>query len=204
MSERGKTRVVLHSASELLSSPTVRANSRVLKNDDSSPTVRANSRVLNNDVSSPTVRVNYTVLKNGDSSPTVQANSRALRNDDSSPTVQVNYTVLKNGDSSTTVQVNSTVLKNGDFSPTVRVNSTVLKNDSLSLLNTLSIPCGKLGLPYLGKPGCSSRKSSAVHSCQCWVYSQVSRQWYGSQSLGFLTCAQMMHAILNTRAVRTP
>ena len=40
-----------------------------------------------------------------------------------------------------------------------------------------------------------SRKSSATHSYQCVQYLCVSKQWYGCQCLGFLTCAQMlMHA----------
>ena len=37
----------------------------------------------------------------------------------------------------------------------------------------------------------SSRKSSATHSYRCMQYSPVSRQWYGCQRLGFLTCSQM-------------
>ena len=42
----------------------------------------------------------------------------------------------------------------------------------------------------------SSRKSSATHSYQCEQYFRVSRQWYGCQSLGSLTRAQvLMHAI---------
>ena len=42
----------------------------------------------------------------------------------------------------------------------------------------------------------SSRKSSATHSYQCVQYFRVSRQWYGCQCLGFLTCAQKsMNAI---------
>ena len=48
---------------------------------------------------------------------------------------------------------------------------------------------GKFGSSYLGK-------SSATHSYQCVQYFHVSKQWYGCQCLGFLTCAQMsMHAI---------
>ena len=42
----------------------------------------------------------------------------------------------------------------------------------------------------------SSRKSSAIHSCQCVQYFHVSRQWCGCQCLGFLTCVLMlMHSI---------
>ena len=43
---------------------------------------------------------------------------------------------------------------------------------------------------------CSSHKSGATHSYQCVQYFHVSRQWHGSQCLGFLTCTQMlMYAI---------
>ena len=38
-------------------------------------------------------------------------------------------------------------------------------------------------------------KSSATHSHQCVQYFCVSKQWYHCQCCGFLTCAQMMHAI---------
>ena len=41
----------------------------------------------------------------------------------------------------------------------------------------------------------SSRKSSATHFYRCVQYFRVSRQWYGCQLLGFLTCAQMLTAI---------
>ena len=42
----------------------------------------------------------------------------------------------------------------------------------------------------------SSHKSSATHFYRCVQYFRVSKQWYGCQSLGFLTSAQMvMHAI---------
>ena len=42
----------------------------------------------------------------------------------------------------------------------------------------------------------NSRKGSATHSYQCVQYFHVSKQWYGCQSVGFLTCAHMlMHAI---------
>ena len=42
----------------------------------------------------------------------------------------------------------------------------------------------------------SSRRSSATHSYQCVQYFRVSKQWYGCQCLGILTCAHMlMHAI---------
>ena len=42
----------------------------------------------------------------------------------------------------------------------------------------------------------SSRKSSATHSYHCAQYFPVSKQWYGCQCLGFLTCTQLlMHAI---------
>ena len=41
----------------------------------------------------------------------------------------------------------------------------------------------------------SSRKSSATHSYQCVQYFPVSKQWYGCQCWGFLTCTRMsMHA----------
>ena len=42
----------------------------------------------------------------------------------------------------------------------------------------------------------SSRKSSATRSCRCLEHFRVSKQSYGFQCWGFLTCAQMlMHAI---------
>ena len=37
-----------------------------------------------------------------------------------------------------------------------------------------------------------SRKSSATHSYQCVQYFSMSKQWYGCQCLGFLTCTQML------------
>ena len=53
---------------------------------------------------------------------------------------------------------------------------------------------GNSGRPNWARHG--SRKSSATHSYQCVQYFPVSRQWYGCQCLGFLTCTQMlMHAI---------
>ena len=55
------------------------------------------------------------------------------------------------------------------------------------------IPGGKFGSPYLGK-ATAAAKSSATNSYQCVQYSHGSKQWYGCQRLGFLTCAQMsMH-----------
>ena len=51
-------------------------------------------------------------------------------------------------------------------------------------------------------------KSSATHSCQCVQHFPVSRQWYGYQCLGFLTCAHtLMYAIAHggcTDTVREP
>ena len=42
----------------------------------------------------------------------------------------------------------------------------------------------------------SSHKSSAIHSYHFVQYFRGSKQWYGCQSLGFLSCAQtLMHAI---------
>ena len=42
----------------------------------------------------------------------------------------------------------------------------------------------------------NSPKSSATHCYQCVQCFPVSRQWYGCQCLGFLTCRQMLvHAI---------
>ena len=43
----------------------------------------------------------------------------------------------------------------------------------------------------------SSRKSSAIPiSCQCVQYFRVSKQWYGCQCLGCLTCTRiLMHVI---------
>ena len=58
------------------------------------------------------------------------------------------------------------------------------------------IPCGELGSPNLGKAAYSSRTSSATHSYEYLQYFRLSKQRYGCQCLGFLTCAQMlMHAI---------
>ena len=42
----------------------------------------------------------------------------------------------------------------------------------------------------------SSRKSSATHSYQCVQYFRVSRQWYGCQCLGFLTCTQLLVRVI--------
>ena len=49
------------------------------------------------------------------------------------------------------------------------------------------VPCGKFRSPYLGKAQ-QLQKSSASHSCQCVQCFPVSKQWYGCQCWGFLTC----------------
>ena len=47
-------------------------------------------------------------------------------------------------------------------------------------------------------------KCSVTHSHQCVQYSRVSRQWYGCQSLGCLTCVQMlMYAIAHGDCTNT-
>ena len=53
-----------------------------------------------------------------------------------------------------------------------------------------SVPCGKFGSPSLVRH--SSCKTSATHFYQCVQYFRVSKQWYGCQRLGFLTCTQML------------
>ena len=55
------------------------------------------------------------------------------------------------------------------------------------------VPCGKIVSPYLltwVRHG--SSKSSATHSNQCVQCFCVSKQWYGCQCLGLLTCAQVL------------
>ena len=48
----------------------------------------------------------------------------------------------------------------------------------------------------------SSHKTSATHSYQCVQYLRVLKHWYGCQSLGFLTCPQMLlQAIAHRGAV---
>ena len=55
-----------------------------------------------------------------------------------------------------------------------------------------------------GNLGCCSHKSGATHSYQCVQYYCVSKQWYGCQRLGFLTCAQMLiHAMAHWGCVDT-
>jgi len=50
----------------------------------------------------------------------------------------------------------------------------------------------------------SSRKSSATRSCQRVQYFGVFKQWYGCQSLDFLTSAQMLiHAIAHVSCTDT-
>ena len=63
----------------------------------------------------------------------------------------------------------------------------VVVGTSLSLVENLG---------HLTWVRCSSHKSGATHSYQCVQYFHVSRQWHGSQCLGFLTYTQMlMYAI---------
>ena len=57
--------------------------------------------------------------------------------------------------------------------------------------NSSLILCGKIEPPYLGKENCSRHKSSTTRFYQCVQCFCVSKQWCGSQLLGFLTCAQM-------------
>ena len=47
-------------------------------------------------------------------------------------------------------------------------------------------------LSHLTRVRHNSCKSSTTHSCQCVRCFPVSKQWYGCQCLGFLTCAQML------------
>ena len=50
----------------------------------------------------------------------------------------------------------------------------------------------------------SSNKSSVTHSYQGVQYPRVSKQWYGCQCLGFLTCTQMLrHAIAHVGCTDT-
>ena len=50
----------------------------------------------------------------------------------------------------------------------------------------------------------SSRKSSAIHFYQCVQHFRVSKQWYGCQCLGLLTCAQMLlHVITHGGCTET-
>ena len=72
---------------------------------------------------------------------------------------------------------------------------------SLSLPPSLSLPLSlsfSTSLSLAGNSGRltrarhSSRKSSATRSSQWVQHFHLSRQWYGCQSLGFLTCAQML------------
>ena len=66
------------------------------------------------------------------------------------------------------------------------------------------IPCGELGSPNLGKAAYSSRTSSATHSYEYVQYFRLSKQRYGCQCLGFLTCAQMlMHAVAHGGCANT-
>ena len=65
-------------------------------------------------------------------------------------------------------------------------------------------------LTTVGNSGCftwvrhSSPKSSTTHSYQCVQHFPVSKQWYGCQRLGFLTCAQtLMHAIAHGGCTNT-
>ena len=58
----------------------------------------------------------------------------------------------------------------------------------------LICPLQETWVPYLGRH--SRHKISATYSCQCVQCLHVSKQWCDCQSLGFLTCAQiLMHMI---------
>ena len=52
------------------------------------------------------------------------------------------------------------------------------------------ISCGKFELPYLGKATTFTRAGLPIPTSVCRIF--VSKQWYGCQCLGFLTCAQML------------
>ena len=83
-----------------------------------------------------------------------------------------------------------------------------LKRSNFFLLffNTPLFPCGKSGPPYLGKATVAARAALLIPSntCSISVYFCVSKQWWGCQCLGFLTCAQMlMHAIAHRGCANT-
>ena len=76
----------------------------------------------------------------------------------------------------------------------IEVDDEKVKN-SIQLLGTSSLALtGNSGrLTWVSH---SSRKSSATHSYQCVQCFRISKQWYGCQTLEFVSCAQMLlHAI---------
>ena len=63
--------------------------------------------------------------------------------------------------------------------------------NSIQLLSTSSLALtGNSG--HLTRVSNSSRKSSATHSYQCVQCFRISKQWYGCQTLEFVSCAQML------------
>ena len=69
------------------------------------------------------------------------------------------------------------------------------KNNNLFLVFlTLFIPCGKFGLPFLGKIMVATRAALPIPP-SVW-YFRMSKQCYGCQCLGFSTCAQMLRHVI--------
>ena len=58
-------------------------------------------------------------------------------------------------------------------------------------LSSSLIPCGKFRWPYLGKVTAATRAALSIPNSTC-VFLCVSRQRYGCQCLGSLTCTQML------------
>ena len=60
------------------------------------------------------------------------------------------------------------------------------------------VPCGKFESPYLNRAQEPREQRYPFLSYQRVQYFRVSKQWYGCQRLGFLTCWQvLMHAIVH-------